>query len=187
MDKRIVYIISEDDFGNPHKHHRELDLDKYSGTDIKDWFLDYFPDYEVKRIYFISDEGTELTIYPIKGAEEYASEDEYGDMSDLQEGNEEIINKYNEEADYGKEDEDNLYEGRDILDSITVERCDDCNMEISKAKITNEKFKDSVKCKVTDSKDSISFDGKTEEVIEAVALATGQSKEDIINQLISKL
>lgn len=168
-----------------------FDLDEYTASDFLDMFNKKVnkngSDYKVKEIYYMSPNGTKLTIYPFD-IEDNKDMYDYGLGVGGVHGEETDDEIY---ADYGRKadamiDEDK-YGMYDSLDSISVERCDDCNMEISKSKITNDKFRDSIKCKVTDSKSSVSFDGKIEDVIDAVELATGMSKEDIINQLISKL
>lgn len=164
-----------------------FDLDKWTASDILDVFKKKAPDYKVKEIYYMTPNGTKLTIYPFD-IEDNEDIYEYGLGVGGTHGEETDAEIY---ADYGRKADNMINEDRygmyDSLDSISVERCDDCNMEISKSKITNDKFRDSIKCKVTDSKSSVSFDGKIEDVIDAVELATSMSKEDIINQLISKL
>lgn len=187
MNLQKIYVTFTDDFLEkrtfPLKKEYDLEDENFNIFDIISEFTRNYPDYEVNEVYYKSpDNGTKLKLYPFKQDDfddtEYIKQDR--DEKDI-----EITNKYDRLARL-KEEEDRLglY---DSLDSISVERCDDCNMEISKSKITNNKFRDSIKCKIVDSKSSISFDGKTEDVIDAVASATGMSKEDIINQLISKL
>ncbi len=196
----IVFFKFVDDYGYTKVKKAALDLDKWSATDLKSTFDTKYPDYQLVEMYRKSDNGTKLKMFPyqdVKPKNEFIKKEELdsnqevyeeglglnNDVSD-DEAIREQVKRYSD--DYGPED----YYGshfEDSLDSIQVERVDDCSMTISKSKITNDKFRDSVKTKVADSKNSITFDGKTEDVIDDVVLATGMTKEDVIEMLISNL